>query len=117
MNQLVLVGRLTNITEIQETENGEKNCEITLAVSRNYKNADGVYETDYINCKVWRNIAGSVTEYCKVGDILGIKGRLQSLPSEEKDNSNLQLGVVAERITFLSNQKTNDSKKNNDLER
>ena len=44
LNQLVLVGRLAREPELKETEKGKKVTNITLAVPRNYKNAEGVYE-------------------------------------------------------------------------
>lgn len=47
LNQTVLVGRLVKDPELNETENGNKVTNITLAVPRSYKNADGEYDTDF----------------------------------------------------------------------
>lgn len=98
LNQLVLVGRLVSDPEIKETENGNKVSYITLAVPRSYKNADGEYETDFIPCKVSYPMCDTVKEYCKKGDLLGIKGRIQT---KQEDNKNL-IEIVAEKVTFLS---------------
>ena len=68
LNQLVLVGRLVREPELKETENGKKVTNITLAVSKNYKNAEGVYDTDFIDCTLWNSVAENTAEYCKVGD-------------------------------------------------
>ena len=100
LNQVVVVGRLVQDPEIKELENGQRVSNITLAVSRSYKNADGIYETDFIPCKLWNNIADNVKEHCKKGDIAGIKGRLQVIEGK--------LEVVAEKVTFLSNRKENE---------
>ena len=48
MNQAMLVGRLTRDPEVVENESGTKYSNLTLAVPRNFKNEDGVYETDFI---------------------------------------------------------------------
>ena len=48
MNNLVLVGRLVKRPVLEETENGRKTTTIVLAVSRNFKNDIGEYETDFI---------------------------------------------------------------------
>lgn len=102
LNQVVMVGRLTADPEVRETENDNKFSKITIAVPRSYKNADGVYETDFIPVDIWNNIAENTAEYCKKGDIIGVKGRLQ-VDSFEKDGEKKQvLKVAAEKITFLS---------------
>lgn len=102
LNQVVMVGRLTADPEVRETENENKFSKITIAVPRSYKNADGVYETDFIPVDIWNNIAENTAEYCKKGDIIGVKGRLQ-VDSYEKDGETKNvLKVAAERITFLS---------------
>jgi single-strand DNA-binding protein len=47
LNQVVLVGRLTEDPNINELENGKKVTTVNLAVQRSFKNSDGIYETDY----------------------------------------------------------------------
>lgn len=101
LNQIVLVGRLVQDPEIKELENGVKTSYITLAVSRSYKNADGIYETDFMPCKVGYPMCDTVKEYCKKGDLLGIKGRIQI---KQEENKNI-IEIVAERVTFLSSRK------------
>ena len=101
LNQAVIVGRLVERPIIEESENGRKVSEITLAVPRSYKNAEGIYETDFIKCTLWNGIAENTVEYCNKGDIIGVKGRLQCLGGNE-------LQVVAEKITFLSNYKNKE---------
>ena len=101
LNQIFLVGRLVQDPEIKELENGQRVSYITLAVPRSYKNADGIYETDFIPCMVWNNIADNAKEYCKKGDLLGIKGRIQTRQEEDKNI----IEIVAEKVTFLSSRK------------
>ena len=106
MNNVVLVGRLTSNPEVTKTENGNQVTYVNVAVTRNYKNVDGIYETDFIRCILWNEIAENTTEYCKVGDVIGIKGRLQSSSyDDENGKRHFVTDVVAERITFLSSAK------------
>lgn len=95
LNQVVMVGRLVNDPEVKEEK-----AYITLAVQRSYKNANGEYDTDFIGCVLFNNIATNTAEYCKKGDIVGVKGRLQS--NDETDN---KIEVIAEKVTFLSSKK------------
>ena len=93
LNSIVLVGRLTTDPEVT-SENGKKVSAVTIAVPRSFKYADGGCETDFIKCILWNNIAVNTVEYCHKGDLVGIKGRLQE--------SNKEVEVIAEKITFLS---------------
>ncbi|MCQ2978237.1 MAG: single-stranded DNA-binding protein [Clostridia bacterium] len=100
MNQVIFVGRLTEDPTVVENEKGKQRAVITLAVPRSYKNADGIYETDFIPCILWDGIATNTSEYCKKGDIVGVKGRIQSL------DGNVE--IVAEKVTFLSTKKSDN---------
>ena len=102
LNSTVLVGRLVNDPELYETENGRKVTRITLAVPRSYKNMNGEYDTDFIGCKLWQNVAQSTTEYCKKGDLLGVKGSIQTSNYETEDGMKYITEVVADKVTFLS---------------
>ena len=63
LNQVILVGRLVRNPELQITETGRKRSFITLAVPRGYKNPDGEYETDFLDCTLWTGIAENASEY------------------------------------------------------
>ena len=99
LNQVIIVGRLVKKPIVEENENGIKVATITLAVQRSYKNAEGVYETDFIKCTLWNGIAETTVEYCDKGDLVGVKGRLQCLSGNE-------LQLIAEKVSFLSSGKT-----------
>lgn len=133
LNQTVLVGRLVKNPEVTITENEKKVSNITLAVPRTYKNENGEYDTDFVNCVLWGPIAENTAEYCQKGDLLGIKGRVQTRDYEDKDgNKKYVTEIVAEKVTFLSSkskdiedemeskstdkEKNKNSKKNKDKE-
>ncbi len=103
LNQIILVGRLVRDPELKEMEGGRHLSYITLAVPRNFKNRDGEYETDFIECTLWEQTARNTVEYCKRGNIVGVKGRVQSrtIGKEEKERRTV-LEVIAEKVTFLS---------------
>lgn len=112
LNNVVLVGRLTGNPEIIKVEDSKKVTSVVLAVNRNFKNSEGLYDTDFIRCILWNSIALSTTEYCRTGDVIGIKGRLQSSKYED-DNGKIHYvtDVVAERVTFLSSNKKHEEVK------
>ncbi len=109
LNQTVLVGRLVKDPELRETDSGNKVTNITLAVPRNYKNINGEYDTDFISCVLWKGIAENTATYVKRGDLVGIKGHIQSRNIElDNDIKKSIVEVVAEKVTFLSSKKADE---------
>lgn len=107
LNQIVIVGRLTSDPQINEVD-GRKVCTITLAVPRSFKNDEGEYETDFIDCVVWDAIAENTSEYCKKGDLIGVRGRLQTR-NVEKDGENKKITeLIAEKIASLTSKKDDE---------
>ena len=100
LNQTVLVGRLVERPIIEETENGKEIAIVKLAVPRSFKNSEGEYETDFIPCILWNGVAKTTCEYCREGDLIGIKGRLQCTN---------KVKVVAEKVTYLSSKQTSEA--------
>lgn len=106
LNQTVIVGRLVRDPELYETENGNKVTNITLAVPRSYKNVNGEYDTDFVPCVLWKGVAENTVEYCHKGDLLGVKGHVQTRDIEiEEDVKRKLVEIVAEKVTFLSSKK------------
>lgn len=103
LNQVILVGRLVRNPELQLTESGKKISVVTLAVNRAFKNTNGEYDTDFFDCTLWTNVAENTAEYCRTGDVIGVKGRLQTRIVEKEDGNKFKrTEIVAERVTFLS---------------
>ena len=106
MNNSICVGRLVRDPEVKKLDSGKEVSNITIAVPRSYKNAEGEYETDFIDCELWGNIANTTSEYCKVGDMIGVNGRLETNIFENDKGDKIKKTVlVADRITFLSSAK------------
>lgn len=103
LNQIVLVGRLTTNPEVIDLKGEKKICCLTIAVPRSFKNSDNEYDTDFIPVKLYDTIAENTVEYCRKGDIIGVKGRVSCLHSDYED-----LNIIAEKVTFLSSKKSED---------
>ena len=109
LNQIILVGRLVQTPEVITTESEKNISYITLAIPRTWKNADGEYDTDFIDCVLFNVVAENTVEYCRKGDIVGVKGRVQTRMVEDEDGSHYKkMEIVAEKITFLSSKKKED---------
>src|SRR5690554_1123101 len=77
INRVVLVGRITRDVDHRVTQSGVSVVSFTLAVNRNFTNASGEREADFINCVTWRASADFMRNYVKKGNLLGVDGRIQ----------------------------------------
>ncbi len=110
LNQVVIVGRLVQEPTVEKTESGKERAFVTLAVPRSYKNAEGEYETDFVDCVLWGGVASNTAEYCKKGDLVGVKGKVETNIYENADGEKKKsTQIVAEKVTFLSTAKEKDS--------
>jgi single-strand DNA-binding protein len=112
-NLVYLIGRLTTDPETTETETGKKVMTINLAVQRSFKNSDGIYETDFIRCVLWDGIASRTSEFCRKGDLIGVRGQIRTSSYEtENGEKKYQTEVVVEKVSFLSSKPIEEEKPN-----
>ena len=105
VNSVMLVGRLAQDLVVEELESGSKITKVVLAVNRTFKNQDGIYETDFFDCILWDGLASNAAEYCKKGDTVGIRGRLQTSTYEEAGVKHKAVEIIVEKLPFLSSKK------------
>ena len=104
-NLVYLIGRLSEDPVVKEYEDGKSMLTINLAVQRSFKNENGIYEVDFIRCILWNGIASHTSEYCKKGDLVGVKGRIQTRSYEDKDEKKYITEVVVDKVSFLASKK------------
>ncbi len=100
MNAFSIVGKITEMPVLKETTNGLKTCELPVRVQRNFPNSDGVYENDDMVIEVWRGLAETVSASCKIGDYVGINGRIHSRKYQKDEKVYLNYGFVAEKMDY-----------------
>lgn len=86
LNQVVMVGRLVKEPTKEE---------LVISVTRNYKNKEGEYDSDIM--KIYHKIPSIIEQNVHEGDLVGVKGRLET--------ENNEIKIKAEKITFLSSRK------------
>lgn len=102
INQVTLVGRLTKDPELKITAEGVSVANVTLAVSRNFRNQKGEIDTDFVQCTLWRKMAENLAQYCRKGSLIGIIGRIQTRSYENQEGRRTYVTeVVAETVKFL----------------
>ena len=108
MNNVSLVGRLTKDVELKYTGSQTAVATGTLAVNRQFKNANGEREADFINIVAWRKTAEIIANYISKGSQIGITGRIQTRSYEGNDGKRVYVTeVVAETVTLLDGKSNN----------
>lgn len=108
MNKALLIGRLTRDPELRSTSTGRNVCQFSIAVNRNFTNANGEREADFINCVVWDKQAENLVKYQKKGNQIAVDGRIQTRNYEDKDGKRVYVTeILANNISFLDSKGTN----------
>ncbi len=106
MNKVCLTGRITKNIELKYNQNNVAITSFNLAVTRKFKNQNGEYESDFINCIAYKSTAELLNKYVKKGDLLGIEGRIQTRNYEDKDGKRVYVTeVIVDSIDFLQSRK------------
>lgn len=101
LNHIVIMGRLTRDPELRRTSNGTSVASFALAVDRDFKNASGDRETDFVDVVAWRNTAEFVYKNFSKGRMAVVSGRLQIRTWTDKDGSKRKTAeIVADNVYF-----------------
>jgi len=102
-NEVVLSGRLTADPELKTTPTGVFVTSFTIANDVGYGDKK---KTNFINIIAWRGTAEFVSKYFKKGNLIGVKGEIQTRKYEDKNGNNrTAFEVVARGVEFLESKK------------
>lgn len=118
MNKVIIIGRFTRDPEIKYTtgENATATARFSLAVNRRFKNKEGNYDADFINCVAFGKTAEFIEKYFTKGMAIGITGRIQTGSYTNKEGQKVYTtDVVVEETEFVEskNKGTSDNVPNN----
>lgn len=114
LNKVILTGRMTAKPELKTTTSGVSVTSFSLAVQRNFKNGNGEYDTDFLNCVAWRNQAEFITKYFDKGQLITVVGSLTSRRYEDNSgNKRTAFEVVVDEAMFAESKAQGDNKADN----
>lgn len=102
LNNIVLVGRIVEPPQLRESTSGNKYATVVLEIMRPFKNSNGIHDSDRISVTLWKGIAEMACDCCKVGDMLGVKGRLQAYCVEKESHTYYNYEVIAEHLSYMT---------------
>ena len=113
MNNVSLIGRLTQDPELRTTSTGLSTTRFSIAVDGR-PTASGERTTNFINIVAWRGQAENVCKYCKKGTQVGVTGYIQTGSYTAQDGTKrYTTDVVANQVTFLGSKASNDAEDTN----
>ena len=114
LNSVNIMGNLVADPEIRKTANDISVANFRIAVARNFKNADGEYDTDFFNCVSFGNGAEFLQKYFSKGDSVVINGALSTNTWVDKNGNNRhEVNIVATSIYFGMRKANNDKPTDN----
>lgn len=106
MNDVKLLGRLTEDPELRYTQSGKPVTTFSLAVDRRTKNKEEK-AADFFVIVCWNNLAEFATRYLGKGRQIVVGGRLQNRKWKDKyDQNRISTEVVADNIYFADSART-----------
>lgn len=102
MNKTILIGNLTRDPELSATPSGVSVCKMSIAVNRNFTNANGERETDFFNIVAWRGLADNCAKFLSKGKKIAVVGSIQNRSYETENGKKYITEIMADEIEFLS---------------
>jgi len=85
MNKFIGTGRNTKDGEFRTSESGIAIYNNTLAMTNNFKNKEGNYDSEFINYVAYRQTAEFLNKYSKKGTLIEIEGRITTRTYDRQD--------------------------------
>jgi len=109
MNKFIGIGRLIKENELRYTTSNTAVVKNTIAIKRNRKNANGEYDSDFINVTAFGNNAELLSKYFSKGDMIAAEGRIETGSYKKNDETVYTTDLMIEHITFVGT-KSKESK-------
>ena len=108
-NYFMLVGVIAADIEVKEVKDGKKVANVILAVTREFKNSDGSYSTDYIRVSIWESLIDLCIDSLKKGKRIGVKGRIN--PRKETISTGAIIPIndlIVDRVVYFDDVELQD---------
>lgn len=108
LNSVTLMGRLTADPELRHTSSDLAVARFSIAVDRDYTRQGADKQTDFINIVAWRSTAEFVNKYFRKGQLVAVKGSIQTGSYTDRDgNKRYTFEVVADNVYFAEAKRDN----------
>ncbi|RHE74203.1 single-stranded DNA-binding protein [Weissella cibaria] len=112
MNHVSLIGRLTKEPELRYTTSGAAVASGTITVNRDFTNANGERESDFINFVIWRKAAENFVNMTAKGSQVGLEGSWQTRSYENQQGQRVYVSeLVVSNFTLVETKEQTEQRK------
>lgn len=118
-NKVILIGRTTSEAELRYTQGNNQKAvtQVSLAVNRSYKSANGEREADFIRLVIWGEQAERFANWIKKGSLVQIEGELRTRSYDDQQGRRVYVTeVLVQRFNNLEKRDDNQGQANNGFE-
>ena len=94
MNCTFHIGRMTKDPELRRTSNGKAVATFSLAVRNDFKNADGNYDSIFLDFVAFDVRAETICKYARKGDRIAIAGKSAPRYYENKEGRKVRVDEI-----------------------
>ena len=106
MNKFIGMGRIVREPEVRNTPSGKNVATFTIAVNRRFKNKDGGYDADFLNCVAWGQTGDFIAKFFPKGSLIAVEGSVQTRNWEDKEgNKRVNTDIIVEAAYFTGEKK------------
>lgn len=102
LNYITLQGKLTKDIELKTASNGKTYTIFSIAVQRNYKNQQGKYDADFVDCIASEKIAEHIAKYFHKGSEIIVCGELQTRMYDDQNGQKRKSVLVNINKTYFT---------------
>ncbi len=111
MNKIFISGNLTKDPDVRYTQSGKTVARAGVAVTRNFKNADGERDADFFNLIAWDKTAEFFGKYLHKGSKILVEGRLQNNNyTDDKGVNHYGQDIIVQSVEFAGAKKDGGEK-------
>ena len=112
MNKVIVLGNLCKDIELRYTNSQKKVIQNTIGIRNDYKNANGDYDSNFVNVVFWEHNAEYLNKYATKGSRILVEGRITSRKYEKDKETRYVTEIQCENVQILDSRKNEEKEAN-----
>lgn len=104
LNRAQLIGNITQMPELRQTNTGQNVVSFSVATNRTYVDGSGqkVSQAEFHNVVAWGKLAEIIAQYCTKGQKVYVEGRMQTRSWDDPEGKkHYKMEIVADNLIML----------------
>ena len=109
LNYVVAQGKLVRDAEAKPTSTGKNLTVFCIACQRNYKNSQGKYDADFIDCVAYDKTGDVIRKYFSKGSEIIVSGEFTTNTYEDKNGTKHKVASIVVNKVYFCGSKQNSN--------